>query len=117
MIKWQQGTITAICGELTYEVDCEGHQRHVHIDHLLPAPISTTRVPEPLTVTETQMDEASNQNGPMDAAMPPSPMEDSQLAADLPSDFIFLPNPITVPAPTHRSSHVRNKPQRLIEEL
>ena len=51
--------------------------------HLLSAPISTPPVPEPLTVTETQLDEASNQNGPMDAAMLPSPMEDSQLAADL----------------------------------
>ena len=49
--------------------------------------------------------------------MLPSPMEDSQLAPDLPSDFVFLPNPITVPAPTRRSSRVRNKPQRLIEEL
>ena len=36
--KWQPGTITAVCDELIYEVDCKGHHRQVHIDHLLPAP-------------------------------------------------------------------------------
>ena len=29
--KWQQGTITAVRGELIYEVDCEGHQRQAHV--------------------------------------------------------------------------------------
>ena len=37
--KWQSATITvtAVCGALICEVDCEGHHRQVHIDHLLPA--------------------------------------------------------------------------------
>ena len=34
--KWLQGTITAICGKLIYQVDCAGYKRRVHIDHLLP---------------------------------------------------------------------------------
>ena len=39
-------------------VDYEGHQQHVNIDHLLPAPMSTTPVSEPLTVDSqvTRMD-------------------------------------------------------------
>jgi len=35
--KWQRGTIVKVQGDLTYQVDCEGHQREVHIDHLIPA--------------------------------------------------------------------------------
>ena len=110
--KWQQGTITATCGELTYEVDCEGHQQHVDVDHLLSALISSTPVSEPLTVADTQLDEASNQNEPLDVAMLSLPMVDTQLSSDLPSDFVSLPG-MSVPAPTCRSSCVHNKPQCL----
>ena len=35
--KWQHGTILSVLGKLLYMVSCEGHQRQVHIDQLLPA--------------------------------------------------------------------------------
>ena len=52
--KWQQGTITAVCGELIYEVDCEGHQQQAHVDHLLPAALEFVPVPQDVTVLDTQ---------------------------------------------------------------
>ena len=36
-LKWQKGTIIKVMGELTYKVDCDGHLRQVHVDHLIPA--------------------------------------------------------------------------------
>ena len=44
---------------------------------------------EPLTVADTQLDEASKQIGSMDAAMLSSTMVDKQLSADLPSDLVL----------------------------
>ena len=40
-LKWQRGTVIKVHGELTYQVNCEGHQRQVHVDHLLLAPAPT----------------------------------------------------------------------------
>ena len=36
--EWQRGTVVQVLEELTYQVNCEGYRRQVHIDHLLPAP-------------------------------------------------------------------------------
>ena len=35
--KWQHGIILSVLGKLFYTVTCEGHQRQVHIDQLIPA--------------------------------------------------------------------------------
>ena len=61
--KWQHGTITTVCGELIYEVDCEGHQRQVHIDHLLPAPLPTTPMSQDTTVLNAEHEAVRNQEG------------------------------------------------------
>ena len=82
------GTNTAICSELTCKVDCEQHQQHAYIDHLLSGLMSTTPVSMQLTVADTRQDETSNQNGLLDVVMLSSPMVDSQLSADLPSDSV-----------------------------
>ena len=50
--KWQSATITAVCGALIYEVDCEGHHRQVHIDHLLPAARTSTTGPQNTVVSD-----------------------------------------------------------------
>ena len=115
--KWQRGRITAVCGELTYEIDCEGHQLHVHIDHLIPAPMSTTPMSEQLAVTDSPLAEASNQNGSLDTDVLSPPIVDNQLQTDLPTDPVSLPSSMPLSASTHKSSCVRSKPQRLIEEL
>ena len=115
--KWRRGRITAICGELTYEVDCEGHQGHVHIDHLIPAPMSTALMSKQLAVANSPLAEASNQNGSLDTDVLSPPIIDNQLAADLPTDPVSLPSSMPLPASTRKSSCVRSKPQRLIEEL
>ena len=39
-LRWQRGTIIKVHGELTYQVDCDGHQHEVHVDHLIPATAS-----------------------------------------------------------------------------
>ena len=109
--KWQRGTIAAICGELTYEVDCEGHQRHVHIDHLIPAPMSITLVSEQLVAIDSPLGEASNQNGSLDTDMPSPSIVDNQLPADLPTD-----SPNSMPS-TRKSSRISSKSKCLIEEL
>ena len=59
-----------------------------------------TLMSEQLIVADTQLGKASNQNGHLDAGMLSSPIVDSQLSADLPSDLLSLLNPFTVSAPT-----------------
>ena len=99
--KWQRGTITAICGKLIYQVDCEGNLRQVHIDHLLPAP---TILEAPTT--------SSDDNTVVDVTN----VADVPLSETPPQNSIILPQSIPVPD-KRKSSRVRSPPKRLIEEL
>jgi len=99
--KWLHGTITAICGKLIYQVDCESNLRQVHIDHLLPAP--------PILEVPTT---SSDDNSFIDATN----VADVPLSEIPPQKSIILPQSISV-LDKRKSSRVRSTPKRLIEEL
>ena len=98
--KWQKGTIIKVLGGLSYQVDCGGHVRQVHIDHLIPA---ASTLP---AQTKTSSEDIS----------PSPPAESLSLLVDPPTSSILLPRAIPVPT-VHRSARTHKKPQRLIEEL
>ena len=119
-LKWQKGTIIEVIGELTYKVDCDGHLRQVHVDHLIPA---TSMMPtQDMTVSKDNSQVAS---GSSDLVIPAindtslleiPPAESPNLPVHSPNPPVLLPN--TIPVPTvRRSTHAHRKPQRLIEEL
>jgi len=119
-LKWQRGTVIKVHGELTYQVDCEGHQRQVHVDHLLPAPAPTGS-----DDTETSV-QGGSQVIESNTALGSPRTNDSSLLDTLPveltgsptavSPSVLLPNDIPVPE-MRRSTLVIKKPQRLIKEL
>ena len=119
-LKWQKGTIIEVIGELTYKVDCDGHLRQVHVDHLIPA---TSMMPtQDMTVSKDNSQVAS---GSSDLVIPAvndtslleiPPAESPNLPVHSPNPPVLLPN--TIPVPTvRRSTRAHRKPQRLIEEL
>ena len=77
----------------------------------------TAPMSEQLAVTDSPLAEAANQNEFLDTDMLSPPIADNQLEADLPTDPVSLPSSMPLPASTRKSSRVRSKPQRLIEEL
>ena len=81
-------------------MDCGGHVRQVHIDHLIPA---ASTLPE-------QTKTSSKDNSPS------PPAESLNLPVDSPTSSILLPRAVPVPT-VHRSARTQRKPQRLIEEL
>ena len=107
--KWQSATITAVCGALIYEVDCEGHHRQVHIDHLLPAARTSTTGPQNTVVSDIPP-KARDCVEP-DSFGTPSLTDNDQSNPELPGPLMLLPDHIPVPSqtPPRRSLRVRNK--------
>ena len=119
-LKWQKGTIVKVIGELTYKVDCDGHLRQVHVDHLIPA---TSMMPiQDMTASKDNLQVASSSSDLVIPAVNDTslleipPAESPNLPVHSPNPPVLLPS--TIPVPTvHRSTCAHRKPQRLIEEL
>ena len=116
-VKWQKGIIMKILGDLSYQVDCEGHLQQVHIDHLIPAAL--TLPAQDGTSSKDDLQVSSDSVAPV--VTDPSllhipPTESPNHSGHSPTSSILLPSTIPVPS-GHRSARTHRKPQRLIEEL
>ena len=119
-VKWQKGTITKVIGELTYEVDCGGHQRQVHVDHLITA--ATTIPTQGMTAQGDKSQVISGSSDPVIPVVTDSslletpPAESPNFPVDSSNPPVLVSNAIPTP-PVRRSTRAHRKPRRLIEEL
>ena len=114
-IKWRPATITAVCGALIYEVDCEGHQQQLHINHLLPVTRTTTTGPQKIIVSNIPT-EARDCAEPLDSFGAPGPTDNDQSTPKLPNPLMLQPDHIPVPSPTPPCTLLQvRKPKRLID--
>ena len=138
--KWIPGTIVKKCGQKSYLVKCGGRIRYCHLDHISKMSFNhdkddyTTQVQEPrVYVPQNPHRPVMNSESPIKAAqfndkMPnpssPSVNSDKDGSVTAPTDInpsmdtSNTPTEIPVSSePLRRSTRVKLKPQRLIDEM
>lgn len=129
--KWQRGTVLRRTGALNYEIELEGgHQRKVHVDHMLrrvpsalaELPESTASipvVPVPLEEQHTESRPGTPTGCPSEEETLPSPDLNAtpEHAANSPTSTAANPGEPPAPQSVSRSSRQSNAPDRLIEHL
>ena len=118
--KWQHGTILSVLGELLYTVTCEGHQRQVHIDQLIPA---GSVAKEPSEVLQKpvlpEVEHSTTRVTPLPQDSPPV-IDLTQSPDSTPTIVRSTPMPHKLisshPPVLRRSTRTKVKPKRLIEQ-
>jgi len=101
----------------THPVDCVGHRRQVHIDHLLLEPTTDKLHKNKLTgQDDSQIAESSTGDSFSDSSLLENSLVESPNTYEMVNPLFLLPNAIPVPA-VHKSLRATKKPQRLIEEM